>query len=202
MNAISSSTIPHHHLPVACRRPGTNQLSLIRARQEVVAQPQAQEKATSRAARLANSLSNLLHLHLETPLQKNLQYTDWNFLDQGNRTSPTTSPREDIQGKLEPIGDGDGDVKVEHGFLNIYTSKSESTRYNKSSASEQVMKEVRRLVSLYKQNGESITRHFLSLAEDDVNPLNCEDPEGLLSPPPLLGLLNFPDLALELEFPE
>ncbi|KAF8408818.1 hypothetical protein HHK36_004887 [Tetracentron sinense] len=298
MNTISSSTIPHHHLPAACRRPGINQLSLIRARQQVVVEPQPpHEKVTSHAARLANSLSNLLHLHLETSLQKNLQFTNWNLLNQGNRTSPTTSPKEDIstkwreiqgscdwenlmdplhpwlrreivkygefaqatydafdfdsfseycgscrynrhklfdklgltkngymvskyiyamshidvpswlershlvdtwskdsnwmgyvavsndeesrrigrrdivvawrgtvapsewfeniQGKLEPIGDGD--VKVEQGFRNIYTSKNESTRYNKSSASEQVMKEVRRLVSLYKQNGEEVS---------------------------------------------
>ncbi|KAF8378745.1 hypothetical protein HHK36_030094 [Tetracentron sinense] len=39
-------------------------------------------------------------------------------------------------------------------------------------------------------------------AEDDVDPLNCEDLEGLLSPPPLLGLLNFPVFAPELELPE
>lgn len=62
---------------------------------------------------------------------------------------------EDIQGKLEPIGDGD--VKVEHGFLSIYKSKSASTRYNKSSASEQVMEEVIRLVNLYSQRGEEVS---------------------------------------------
>ncbi|XP_077242240.1 alpha/beta-Hydrolases superfamily protein [Tasmannia lanceolata] len=62
---------------------------------------------------------------------------------------------EDIQGKLEPIGEGD--VEVEHGFRSIYTSKSETTRYNKSSASEQVMKEVRKIVSLYRQRGEEVS---------------------------------------------
>ncbi|RWR88766.1 phospholipase A1-Igamma1, chloroplastic-like protein [Cinnamomum micranthum f. kanehirae] len=70
----------------------------------------------------------------------------------------TMSPSEwleDIQGKLEPVGDGD--VKVEHGFLSIYTSKSDSTRYNKSSASEQAMKEVKRLVTLYRERGEEVS---------------------------------------------
>ncbi|XP_058100447.1 phospholipase A1-Igamma1, chloroplastic-like [Magnolia sinica] len=70
---------------------------------------------------------------------------------------------EDLQRKLEPIGDDD--VRVEHGFHSIYTSKCDSTRYNKSSASEQVMGEVRKLVNLYKQMGEevgvTITGHSL-----------------------------------------
>lgn len=64
---------------------------------------------------------------------------------------------EDLQRKLEPIGDGDGEAKVEHGFLSIYKSKCVSTRYNKSSASEQVMKEVKRLVNLYKERGEEVS---------------------------------------------
>ncbi|XP_062095403.1 phospholipase A1-Igamma1, chloroplastic [Humulus lupulus] len=62
---------------------------------------------------------------------------------------------EDFQRKLEPIGSKE--AKVEHGFLNIYSSKSESTRYNKSSASEQVMKEVKKLVEMYKQKGEEVS---------------------------------------------
>ncbi|XAR72514.1 Phospholipase A(1) [Bertholletia excelsa] len=70
---------------------------------------------------------------------------------------------EDLQRKLEPIGLGE--AKVEHGFLSIYTSKSDATRYNKSSASEQVMKEVKRLVQLYRGRGElvslTITGHSL-----------------------------------------
>ncbi|KAI8000405.1 hypothetical protein LOK49_LG09G02338 [Camellia lanceoleosa] len=48
---------------------------------------------------------------------------------------------EDLQRKLEPIGEGE--AKVEYGFLSIYISKSDVTRYNKSSALEQVMKEVK-----------------------------------------------------------
>ncbi|KAF4363073.1 hypothetical protein F8388_013437 [Cannabis sativa] len=62
---------------------------------------------------------------------------------------------EDFKRKLEPIGNRE--AKVEHGFLSIYSSKSESTRYNKSSASEQVMKEVKKLVEMYRQKGEEVS---------------------------------------------
>ncbi|XP_061352950.1 phospholipase A1-Igamma3, chloroplastic [Gastrolobium bilobum] len=62
---------------------------------------------------------------------------------------------EDFQRKLDPIGHGD--AKVEHGFLSIYTSKSDNTRYNKSSASNQVMKEVTKLVNFYKEKGEQVS---------------------------------------------
>lgn len=48
-------------------------------------------------------------------------------------------------------------VKVQQGFLSIYKSKSEFTRYNKLSASEQVMQEVKRLVSFYKKKGETVS---------------------------------------------
>ncbi|KAJ6840079.1 phospholipase A1-Igamma1, chloroplastic [Iris pallida] len=65
---------------------------------------------------------------------------------------------EDIQGKLELLdGEHDKNVRVEHGFLSLYTSKSEATRYNKTSASEQVMEEIERLVKLYKQRGEKVS---------------------------------------------
>ncbi|XP_074592534.1 phospholipase A1-Igamma1, chloroplastic-like [Curcuma longa] len=64
---------------------------------------------------------------------------------------------EDVQGTLRPLGDGHGDAKVERGFLDVYTSKSERTRYNKTSASEQVMAELRRLVNLYLEQGERVT---------------------------------------------
>jgi hypothetical protein len=62
---------------------------------------------------------------------------------------------EDMQRKLEPFGQGD--AKVEHGFLNLYTGKNESTRYNKTSASEQAMKEVKRLVEMYREKGEEVS---------------------------------------------
>ncbi|XP_027343277.1 phospholipase A1-Igamma3, chloroplastic [Abrus precatorius] len=62
---------------------------------------------------------------------------------------------EDFQRKLDPIGHGD--AKVEHGFLSIYSSKSENTRYNKSSASDQVMKEVTKLVKFYEEKGEEVS---------------------------------------------
>ncbi|KAH0642030.1 hypothetical protein KY285_032892 [Solanum tuberosum] len=71
---------------------------------------------------------------------------------------------ENMQRKLESIGHMDS--KVEHGFLSIYTSKCDSTRYNKSSASEQVMKELKTLVDFYKtesaeQVSLTITGHSL-----------------------------------------
>ncbi|KAG5590612.1 hypothetical protein H5410_041126 [Solanum commersonii] len=48
---------------------------------------------------------------------------------------------------------GHMDSKAEHGFLSIYTSKCDSIIYNKSSASEQVMKELKTLVDFYKTKG-------------------------------------------------
>ncbi|KAF6169614.1 hypothetical protein GIB67_004006 [Kingdonia uniflora] len=78
---------------------------------------------------------------------------------------------EDVKFKLKPIDkDDDGDqVKVEQGFLEVYTSKSEVTKFNKSSAAEQVMNEVKRLIHLHKdKNGEevslTITGHSLGAA--------------------------------------
>ncbi|KAL3833675.1 hypothetical protein ACJIZ3_008411 [Penstemon smallii] len=70
----------------------------------------------------------------------------------------TVAPSEwydNMQGQLEPIGQGE--AKVEHGFLSIYTSKRDTTRYNKSSASEQVMREVKRLVEFYRKRGEQVS---------------------------------------------
>ncbi|MQL72319.1 hypothetical protein Taro_004634, partial [Colocasia esculenta] len=84
---------------------------------------------------------------------------------------------QDVQQRLEPLHDGDGSggeghhhhqsdiAKVEHGFYSIYTSKAESTRYNKTSASQQVMEEIRRLVETYGSQGEvvslTVTGHSL-----------------------------------------
>ncbi|KAM3700899.1 hypothetical protein ACB094_05G132100 [Castanea mollissima] len=70
----------------------------------------------------------------------------------------TIAPTEwftDLKAMLERIGDGK--IKVQHGFRSIYKSKSEFTRYNKLSASEQVMEEVNRLIKFYKAKGEEIS---------------------------------------------
>ena len=70
----------------------------------------------------------------------------------------TVAPSEwfsDMKASLEQIGEGG--VKVESGFHSIYTSKSESTRYNKLSASEQVMEEVKRLLDFFKGSGEEVS---------------------------------------------
>ncbi|KAL5701995.1 hypothetical protein ACHQM5_027271 [Ranunculus cassubicifolius] len=72
----------------------------------------------------------------------------------------TKTPSEmygDIQSTLEPIGYGCSQVKAEYGFLHIYTSKDEGCRYNKKSASEQVMQEIQRLVNLYRKKGEEVS---------------------------------------------
>ncbi|KAL6333480.1 hypothetical protein AAG906_028665 [Vitis piasezkii] len=61
----------------------------------------------------------------------------------------------DFEAKLQHIGEGD--VMVEYGFHKIYSSKSESTRYNKFSASEQVMEEVKNLVKFYGERGEEVS---------------------------------------------
>ncbi|XP_071698735.1 phospholipase A1-Igamma1, chloroplastic [Rutidosis leptorrhynchoides] len=62
---------------------------------------------------------------------------------------------EDMQRDLEPLGHGE--AMVERGFLSIYKSKRVSTRYNKTSASEQVMEEVSRLMKLYNEKGENVS---------------------------------------------
>ncbi|KAD7117825.1 hypothetical protein R6Q59_005152 [Mikania micrantha] len=62
---------------------------------------------------------------------------------------------EDMQQDLEPLGHGE--AMVERGFLNIYKSKRASTRYNKTSASDQVMEEVKRLLKFYKEKGEQVS---------------------------------------------
>ncbi|VFQ58776.1 unnamed protein product [Cuscuta campestris] len=62
---------------------------------------------------------------------------------------------ENMQNKLEAIGHGD--AKVEHGFLSIYTSKCDTSRFNKKSASEQVMDVLGKLVDFYTSKGEEVS---------------------------------------------
>ncbi|KAM0938696.1 putative phospholipase A(1) [Dioscorea sansibarensis] len=75
-------------------------------------------------------------------------------------TVATTEWFENVHLKLESINDDnveeEGDAKVEHGFLSIYKSKSETTRYNESSASEQAITEIKRLVAHYRSKGEQV----------------------------------------------
>ncbi|GAA0150913.1 phospholipase [Lithospermum erythrorhizon] len=78
---------------------------------------------------------------------------------------------EDFQRKLESVGQVE--AKVEHGFLSIYTSKCDNSRYNKTSASQQVMEEIRKVVNFYKSRGEevslTITGHSLGGALALIN---------------------------------
>ncbi|KAL1560481.1 phospholipase A1-Igamma1, chloroplastic-like [Salvia divinorum] len=70
----------------------------------------------------------------------------------------TVAPAEwydNMQSDLEPIGQGDS--KVERGFLSIYASKCDTSRYNTSSASEQVMTEVKRLINHYNKLGQKVS---------------------------------------------
>ncbi|KAI3824580.1 hypothetical protein L1987_06043 [Smallanthus sonchifolius] len=77
----------------------------------------------------------------------------------------------DMQQDLEPLGHGE--AKVERGFLSIYKSKRVTTRYNKTSASDQVMEELKRLLKFYKERGEqvslTITGHSLGGALAKLN---------------------------------
>ncbi|KAK1278381.1 hypothetical protein QJS04_geneDACA016884 [Acorus gramineus] len=80
----------------------------------------------------------------------------------------------DLMDFLRPVSDAgipcsDRCVKVESGFLELYSLKDESCRFCKYSAREQVLAEVKRLVELYvKERGEevsiNITGHSLGSA--------------------------------------
>ncbi|XP_007024952.2 PREDICTED: phospholipase A1-Igamma1, chloroplastic [Theobroma cacao] len=70
----------------------------------------------------------------------------------------TVAPSEwytDLKTSLQPLGKTN--IKVQLGFLSIYSSKGEFTRYNKLSASEQVMEEIKRLVSFFRDRGEEVS---------------------------------------------
>ncbi|CAK9165249.1 unnamed protein product [Ilex paraguariensis] len=227
------------HLPSTIAN--TNGLWKIYANQETAINFRPHRKTSSWSNRLAESLSHLLHLHVESPAQKTLHYTNENFKIEDKHNTSVMSPKKDMSEKwreiqggyewdnlLDPLhpwlrreivkyGEfvqatydafdfdsfseycgscrynenklfdklglnkhgykrgtvspsewyenfqrkldsiGHGEAKVEHGVLSIYKSKSESTRYNKSSASEQVMKEVKRLVQFYNARGEEVS---------------------------------------------
>ncbi|KAE8656194.1 Early-responsive to dehydration stress protein (ERD4) isoform 1 [Hibiscus syriacus] len=55
----------------------------------------------------------------------------------------------DLRTSLQPLGKTN--IKVQRGFLSIFSSKGEFTRYNKLSASEQVMEEIRKLVYFFRR---------------------------------------------------
>ncbi|XP_010540608.1 PREDICTED: phospholipase A1-Igamma1, chloroplastic [Tarenaya hassleriana] len=74
----------------------------------------------------------------------------------------TVTPTEwflDLKTKKEPL-ERNGtheNVKVQSGFLSIYQSKGENTRYNKQSASEQVMEEIKHMVKFFRDRGEEVS---------------------------------------------
>uniref|UniRef100_A0A0D9WG41 Fungal lipase-type domain-containing protein n=1 Tax=Leersia perrieri TaxID=77586 RepID=A0A0D9WG41_9ORYZ len=79
----------------------------------------------------------------------------------------------DLMDFLRPVADegipcDDPEVKVESGFVDLYTDKDPTCRFCKYSAREQVLTEVRRLVSRYASLGEdvsiTVTGHSLGSA--------------------------------------
>lgn len=81
----------------------------------------------------------------------------------------TVTPTEwyiDLKTKLKKIDRSNKKVKVQRGFLTIYKSKDEDSKFNKTSASEQVMEELHRLIDFFKEKGDreislTITGHSL-----------------------------------------
>ncbi|KAH1048333.1 hypothetical protein J1N35_039117 [Gossypium stocksii] len=70
----------------------------------------------------------------------------------------TVAPTEwysDLKTSLQRLGKTN--IKVQSGFLGVYCSKGEFTRYNKLSASEQVMEEIQRLVTFFRDRGEEVS---------------------------------------------
>nr|DAD33923.1 TPA_asm: hypothetical protein HUJ06_012774 [Nelumbo nucifera] len=106
MQVISSSII-YQHLPVSGNVATSNRRCLIHAHQSIAIEPPHQHEKSNRVTtgRLAESLSNFLHLHIE---RKELHHVDQISLDHGSGTTPTSSPKEDISAKwLEIHGSWD-----------------------------------------------------------------------------------------------
>ncbi|KAJ6868253.1 hypothetical protein NC651_033343 [Populus alba x Populus x berolinensis] len=62
----------------------------------------------------------------------------------------------DLVSAAEIVG-GAHNPKMHHGFHSVYLAKSSSSKYNKNSAREQVLAEVRRLVDKNAHNGEDVS---------------------------------------------
>ncbi|GMP72225.1 hypothetical protein CsSME_00030330 [Camellia sinensis var. sinensis] len=81
----------------------------------------------------------------------------------------------DLQINLVPpskiLGEEDDDAKVHRGFYSIYTSNDPRSRFSKTSASNQVIKEVGRLVEEYQNEEINITvvGHSLGVAIATLN---------------------------------
>ncbi|KAJ7549287.1 hypothetical protein O6H91_07G047700 [Diphasiastrum complanatum] len=104
-----------------------------------------------------------------------------------------------------------GDVRVETGFLSLYTTKKETARYNKQSAREQLLTEIQRLTELYKgeQLSISLTGHSLGaalallsgydLAESGLNLKLGNAPSPSFNPSESMSLENIFDHEQELQ---
>ena len=82
----------YNHLPTS-QPIIMNKLSKIHglAHQQVVLD-QPKTKTSNRVSSLTESLSHLLHLHLETPPRTNTHQINWNLYGEEKLSTPTTSP--------------------------------------------------------------------------------------------------------------
>ncbi|XWS12311.1 hypothetical protein CRYUN_Cryun37aG0078800 [Craigia yunnanensis] len=102
---MALSTMIHNHLPTTLNT-GVNRISAILPHQEVVYDhPKTNKTSNGRGARgLAESLSNLLHLHIEPhSSRKNFQHSNWDLFDEEKQSTPTTYPNELVADKWRDI---------------------------------------------------------------------------------------------------
>ncbi|XVF27263.1 hypothetical protein REPUB_Repub14bG0091800 [Reevesia pubescens] len=99
---MAISTMIYNHLPTTLNT-GFNPLPAIRAHQEVVLD-HFKSKMSNPGTRLAESLSHLLHLQIETPSRKiNPQFSNWDLFSEAKYNTPTVSPKEIIADKWREI---------------------------------------------------------------------------------------------------
>ncbi|XP_023761637.1 phospholipase A1-Igamma1, chloroplastic [Lactuca sativa] len=96
---------------------------------------------------------------------------------------------EEMQRDLEPLGYKE--AKVERGFSRIYKSKSISTRYNKTSALEQVIEEIKRLTKFYKSTGEKVSVTVTGHSLDDILALLNTYAAAMRFPTLLINFISF-----------
>ncbi|XP_051210499.1 phospholipase A1-II 7 [Lolium perenne] len=86
---------------------------------------------------------------------------------------------------LGPAAEDNGGAVVHHGFLSVYMTSDEDSKYNQASARDQVIEEIRRLMEVHKDEATSITVTGHSLG-GSLATLNAVDmvAHGVNVPPP------------------